>query len=174
MSRGTLMARTAVFPMLLLAACSDRSAVQSRPQSRSASPDDSAFALVQTRGHVAMGVDQYTSAHRFEALADGGRITLVRDRDDPAGVTQIRAHMAEIAAAFRRGDFTVPGFVHDRAVPGTATMAARRSQISYSADTVPHGGSLRIHSNDSIAISAIHQFLAFQRQDHRSPHADTH
>jgi hypothetical protein len=173
MSRSTLVARTAVFPMMLLVACSDRPAVQSRTHSPSASPDDSAFALVQTRGHVAMGVDQYSSAHRFEPLPDGGRITLVRDGDDPAGVTQIRAHMAEIAAAFRRGDFTVPGFVHDRAVPGTATMAARRSRISYIADTLPHGGSLRIHSTDSVAISAIHQFLAFQRQDHRSPHADT-
>jgi hypothetical protein len=173
MNRSTLMARTAAFPMMLLAACGDRAAVQSRTHSPSGSPEDSAFAQVQSRGHVAMGVDQYTSTHRFEPLPDGGRITLVRDGDDPAGVTQIRAHMAEIGAAFRRGDFTVPGFVHDRAVPGTATMAARQSRISYLADTVPRGGSLRIHSTDSIAIVAIHQFLAFQRQDHRSPHADT-
>jgi hypothetical protein len=173
MSRRLLMAaRTAAFPMMLLAACSDRAAVQSRTHSRSGSPDDGAFAQVQSRGHVAMGVDQYTSTDRFESLPDGGRITLVRDRDDPAGVTQIRAHMVAIGAAFRRGDFTVPGFVHDRAVPGTATMAARQSRISYIADTVPHGGSLRILSTDSVAISAIHQFLAFQRQDHRSPHAD--
>jgi hypothetical protein len=168
MSRRIPMARTAAFSMMLLAACSDRAA----DHPRSASLDDSGFAQVQSRGHVAMGVDQYTSTHRFEPLADGGRITLVRDSDDPAGVTQIRAHMMEIGAAFRRGDFTVPGFVHDRAVPGTVTMAARQSRISYLADTVPHGGSLRILSTDSVAISAIHQFLAFQRQDHRSPDAD--
>jgi hypothetical protein len=118
-----------------------------------------------------MGVDQYTSSHRFEPLADGGRITLVRDSVDPDGVAQIRAHMAEIAGAFRRGDFSVPGFVHDRAVPGTAIMAARRSRISYRVDNLPQGGSLRLHSTDSTAVSAIHQFLAFQRQDHRSPHA---
>jgi hypothetical protein len=173
MSRSTLMAPTSVFLMMLLAGCSDRSGAQSRTHSPSASPNDSAFALVQTRGHAAMGVDQYTSTHRFEPLPDGGRITLVRDGDDAAGVTQIRAHMAKIAVAFRRGDFTIPGFVHDRAVPGTATMAAHRSRISYIADTLPHGGSLRIYSTDSAAISAIHQFLAFQRQDHRSPHAGT-
>ena len=172
MIRSTLSPRAALFLTTLFAACSDRAAVHSRTQSLSASPDDSAFAQVQTRGHLAMGVDQYTSTHHFEPLPDGGRITLVRDSDDPAGVTQIRAHMTEIGAAFQRGDFTVPSFVHDRAVPGTATMAASRSRISYIADTVPHGGSLRIHSTDSIAISAIHQFLAFQRQDHRSPHAD--
>lgn len=173
MSRSTLMAPTSVFLMMLLAACSDRSGIQSRTHSSSASPDDSAFALVQARGHAAMGVDQYTSTHRFEPLPDGGRITLVRDGDDAAGVTQIRAHMAKIAVAFRRGDFTIPGFVHDRTVPGTATMATHRTWISYIADTLPHGGSLRIYSTDSAAISAIHQFIAFQGQDHRSPHAAT-
>jgi hypothetical protein len=166
------MARTAMFPMIFLA-CGDRSKIQDRTESPSMSPNDSAFALVQIRGHRAMGVDQYTSTHRFEALPDGGRISLVRDIDDPTGAARIRAHMAEIAAAFRRGDFTVPGFVHGRAVPGTAIMAARRSQIGYTTDTLPGGASLRIYSTDSIAILAIQQFLAFQRQDHRSPHADT-
>jgi hypothetical protein len=167
------MARAAVALTVLLAACNDRPSVHSRTLPPSSSPDDSAFALVQSRGHVAMGVDQYTSAHRFEPLADGGRITLVRDSDDSAGAAQIRGHMAEIAAAFRRGDFTLPGFVHDRDVPGTAIMSARRTRISYIADTVRHGGSLRLQSTDSLAIAAIHQFLAFQRRDHRSSHADT-
>ena len=32
---------------------------------------DSAFAGVQARGHDAMGVDHYTSTHRFEPLSDG-------------------------------------------------------------------------------------------------------
>ncbi len=36
---------------------------------------DSAFAGVQARGAVGMGVDQYTSVHTFESRPDGGRIT---------------------------------------------------------------------------------------------------
>jgi hypothetical protein len=47
-------------------------------------------------------------------------------------------------------------------------MAARRSRISYVADTLPGGGQLRLRTSDPSAIAAIHQFLAFQRQDHRS------
>jgi hypothetical protein len=157
-----------------LAGCSPPSPDHSRTSAASPASDDSGFAQVQRRGRVAMGVDQYTSAHRFEPLPDGGQITLTRNSADPAGVKQIRAHMAGIAAAFRRGDFTIPGFVHDRTVPGTAIMAARRDRISYRADTVPLGGSLRLHSTDSAAVSAIHQFLAFQRRDHRSPHVGSH
>lgn len=158
--------------LIVLAACSDRSARRPPAGYSSASPDDSAFGLVQARGHTAMGVDQYTSSHRFEPLPDGGRITLQRDQADSAGTAQIRAHMKEIAAAFAQGDFAVPGFVHDREVPGTAIMVARRSRISYTTDTLPRGGSLRIRSDDSAAVAAIHQFLSFQRRDHRSSHGE--
>jgi hypothetical protein len=33
---------------------------------------DTAYAAVQARGAMVMGVDQYTSHHAFEELADGG------------------------------------------------------------------------------------------------------
>jgi hypothetical protein len=160
----------AVFILATLFACRDGTPAN-RSRTEFSPPTDSAFAQVQHRGHAAMGVDQYTSTHRFEPLPDGGRITLMRDGVDPAGVAQIRAHMTQIAASFGRGDFSVPGFVHDRAVPGTDVMKARRSRIHYTTDTVPNCGSLRLSSTDSVAIAAIHQFLAFQRSDHRVSHA---
>src|SRR4029079_5521816 len=65
---------------------------------------DSSFAALQKRGKVAMGVDQYTSTHKFDALPDGGRIELQRDSDDSVGVAAIRAHIREIARSFSRGD----------------------------------------------------------------------
>jgi hypothetical protein len=131
-------------------------------------PEDSAFAGVQSRGHEAMGVDQYTSSHRFEPLADGGRIELQRDTADQAGVETIRAHMRDIAGRFARGDFTIPGFVHAREVPGTRVMADRRAQITYQALDLPRGGAVRIQTTDSAAVAAVHEFLAFQRGDHRA------
>jgi hypothetical protein len=159
----------ALLILLLAAACSDRPA--DTPPSTSSKPadsTDSAFASLQARGKVAMGVDQYTSVHHFESLADGGRIRLERDRSDPAGAGQIRRHLQSIAVAFAQGNFALPGMVHDREVPGTKVMAERRSRIRYAVDTLPQGGELRIQSKDSIAIAAIHEFLAFQRRDHRS------
>jgi hypothetical protein len=58
--------------------------------------------------------------------------------------------------------------VHDREVPGTAVMAKRRARITYSVAPLPRGGQLRLRSDDSAAVTAIHEFLSFQRQDHRS------
>jgi len=131
---------------------------------------DTGFAALQRRGERAMGVDQYTSVHRFEALPDGGRIRLARAAADSAGAAIIRAHMREIAAAFTRGDFTTPGFVHARDVPGTATMARRRKAIRYEARDVPGGAEVRITTRDPEALAAVHEFLAFQNTDHRTGH----
>jgi hypothetical protein len=140
----------------------------------SMSAGDSAFVGVQSRGGVAMGVNQYTSRHVFEPLPDGGRIALQRDVADSEGAAQIRRHMREIAGRFAAGDFTLPGFVHARVVPGTEIMAARRAVIAYAVDSLPRGAALRIRTADSTAIRAIHEFLAFQRHDHHAgAHADS-
>jgi hypothetical protein len=145
-----------ILAMALLSACSPGSAA------------DRDFEAVQSRGRVAMGVDQYTSTHLFQPRPDGGRIELQRDHADSAGRAQILRHMREIAAAFEAGNFSVPGFVHAREVPGTRLMAARRNEIRYEVESLPRGGALQLTSRDSLAVSAIHSFLAFQRKDHRA------
>jgi hypothetical protein len=132
---------------------------------------DSAFAGVQRRGELVMGVNQYTSRHVFEPLADGGRIELERSMDDSAGAARIRSHMEVIARRFTAGDFRLPGVVHAREVPGTSVMAERRGSIRYIVESLPRGAALRVQTDDPVAVQAIHDFLAFQRQDH---HASAH
>lgn len=131
---------------------------------------DSAFAALQRRGADprAMGVDQYTSIHRFDALPDGGRIELQRAEDDSAGVAQIRRHLRSIADAFAAGNFTTPAFVHAQKVAGTDVMAAKRSLITYSVRDLPRGAELWITTHDPAAIAAVHEFMAFQRMDHHA------
>jgi hypothetical protein len=155
--------------LALVCACSPGSDAASRAEARRAAAEaDISFAGVQRRGHTAMGVDQYTSTHLFQPLPDGGRIELQRNAADSADRLRILKHMGEIAAAFSAGDFTVPGFVHARDVPGTAVMAARRAKIRYVVESLPRGAAVRLTTGDSSAIEAIHEFLAFQRQDHRA------
>jgi hypothetical protein len=165
-----------------LACLAATAGAQARPSTTPASPaprtsrgEDSAFSAVQARGADArgMGVDQYTSAHEFDALADGGRIELQRAVDDSAGVAQIRRHLREIAAAFGAGDFRTPGFVHMQQVPGTAVMAAKRAAISYAERDLPRGGEVRITTHDPEALAAVHAFIAFQRQEHHAGGAGT-
>jgi hypothetical protein len=134
------------------------------------SKDSGDFAALQARGQHVMGVNQYSSAHVFEDLPDGGRVVLERsDAADTADIATIRAHMRDIAAAFRAGDFTKPFEVHAQDVPGTDVMTAKRAAIRYDASDLPRGGEVRIRTSDPAAVAAIHEFLAFQRQEHH-PH----
>lgn len=140
----------------------------SAEERRAVASSDTGYAAVQARGLTAMEVDQYTSTHLFEPLPDGGRIELQRDVPDSAGRARILAHMGRIAEAFAAGDFRVPGFVHAREVPGTRVMAAERGRISYVVESLPRGAALRLRASDRAAVEAVHEFLAFQRMDHRA------
>lgn len=150
---------------LLAAACRRGDA---RREPRDSTPADTGFAALQSRGQVAMGVDQYTSAHQFDDLPNGGRIELQRDSTDSSGVRTIREHLQQVAGAFAGGDFSVPGFVHADSVPGTPMMSANGRLIHYEFRPLPGGGEVLVTSNDSATVSAIHAFMAFQRQDHHT------
>jgi hypothetical protein len=129
---------------------------------------DTAYRAMQARGEKTMGVDQTTSSHGFQSLPDGGRIVLVRDVKDSAGVAHIRAHLRDIQRAFGAGDFSMPMFIHMKTVPGVSVMAARHNLITYTESDLHNGGALRITTTDSVALAAIHQFLAFQRTEHHA------
>ncbi len=47
-------------------------------------------------------------------------------------------------------------------------MAAKRSTIRYVYRPLPDGGEVRISTSDPEALRAIHEFMAFQRRDHRA------
>lgn len=169
-------ARSRIASLILLstAVAAIACAREETPAQDAAIVTDSSFAALQERGAAAMGVDQYSSSHVFEDLPDGGRIVLQRDSADATGTATIRAHMEDIAGRFAAGDFTIPGVVHAQEVPGTTVMAERKAKIRYASDTLPRGGQVRITTTDAAAIKAVHEFLAFQRVDHRAAGHDDH
>ncbi|MDQ6690121.1 MAG: hypothetical protein M3Z18_06390 [Gemmatimonadota bacterium] len=130
--------------------------------------DDSAFAALQARGKMAMGVDQYTSAHRFDVLPTGGRIALQTKDKDPLAIAQIRAHLKLIQHAFQAGDFSTPEFVHMRAMPGTDVMSRNRALITYTYADIARGGEVRIKTTDPQSLAAIRKFMNAQRGDHKA------
>lgn len=129
---------------------------------------DSSFAALQGRGKMAMGVDQYASAHHFDLLPNGGRIALEMKDADSLAIAQIRAHMKLIEHAFQAGDFSTPEFVHMREMPGTRIMRRNKALIRYTYADLPRGGEVRIATTDPASLAAVRQFLLAQRVDHRT------
>ena len=156
---------TATAAAFVIALCTTLNAQATKANPRK---PDTSFAAMQERGKQAMGVDQYTSTHKFDSFPDGGRIELQRTGDDSVGVAAIRAHIRDIAKAFESGDFSTPEFVHMQTVPGTKEMSALRSTITYVAHDLPRGAELRITTKDTTALNAIHEFMAFQRGEHHA------
>lgn len=132
------------------------------------SPDPHS-AGVDSRGDHAMGFSHETTVHHFILLPDGGSISVeTRNEHDNATRDQIRSHLAHIAGLFSSGDFDLPIFIHDRVPPGVPIMKAKRCAISYTYQDSARGGEVRIRTSNTEALNAVHEFLAFQIQDHRT------
>ena len=126
-------------------------------------------AMVDNRGDHAMGFSHETTTHHFVPLPDGGIIAVeTTAENDSATRDQIRMHLGHIAQLFKSGDFDIPMFIHDRVPPGVPVMKAKRNAICYKYLNTKHGGEVRIHTSDSEALKAVHEFLVFQIQDHRT------
>jgi hypothetical protein len=59
-------------------------------------------------------------------------------------------------------------FVHDTVPPGVPEMKKLREKIRYSFKETPNGGRVVIASTDQEALAAIHIFLRFQVEEHKT------
>lgn len=117
----------------------------------------------------AMGFDQEKTTHHFRLLPDGGVVEVqANDRQDAPTVALIRLHLREQATSFAQGDFAAPRHTHDRVPPGVPTLRKLSKEITYQFKETDRGGELRINSTNPRAVSAVHRFLRFQIEDHRT------
>jgi hypothetical protein len=132
-------------------------------------PSQDHHAQMTKRGDHAMGFDQQKATHHFFLYETGGAIEItVKDPKDRDTLAAVRAHLPHVRAMFAAGDFSIPGFIHDRPVPGTEAMKQHTDGIVYAYEEIPGGGRVRITTRAAPALSAVHEFLRFQITDHRT------
>lgn len=131
---------------------------------------DQHHAALDARGATFMGFDQQATEHHFILTRDGGRIEVTaKDANDPASVKQVREHLQHIAMVFGRGDFALPGLVHDtRTVPGVEAMKSQAAALTFTFEEINKGAHVRIAGANPAAIAAVHEFLRFQITDHKT------
>jgi hypothetical protein len=121
------------------------------------------------RANRGMGFDQDKTTHHFLLQAAGGVIEVTaKEATDAASVDQIRVHLRHIASAFANGDFSLPMFIHDTDPPGVATMKERRTQITFRYEDLTAGGKVVVVTADSVARTAVHDFLRYQIREHKT------
>jgi len=135
----------------------------------SSDPPCSHHAKVDDRGDHVMGFDHTKTSHHFLLSPSGGSIEAsANDPDDAASRDAIRGHLAHIARMFSEGDFEAPMLIHDRVPPGVPTMKQKKTVIDWRYEETATGGRVRITTKDADALAAIHEFLRFQIEDHRT------
>ena len=124
---------------------------------------------VDERGDHVMGFDHATTSHHFRLSRSGGSIEVsANDPEDASSRDAIRGHLAHIARMFSEGNFDAPMLIHDRVPPGVPTLKRRKGVIDWKFEETPAGGRVRVTTKDPAALSAIHEFLKFQIEDHRT------
>jgi hypothetical protein len=124
---------------------------------------------VDEAGDRVMGFERSKTTHHFLLRNDGGVIVAdAIDAKDTESIEQIRKHFVEIAALFSRGDFSMPHEIHGRVPPGVQEMTDLKDRIRYTFQERERGGEVRIKTEDEQALKAIHAFLRFQIEDHRT------
>jgi hypothetical protein len=124
---------------------------------------------VNERGDHTMGFSHDKTAHHFRLKDDGGSIEVAAiSSDDEASRDQIRRHLKHIAEMFSEGDFSAPMFIHGQTPPGVETMKRSKAEIKYRYEEIDRGAKVRIMTANAEAVKAVHEFLRFQIQDHRT------
>lgn len=118
--------------------------------------------------HV-MGFSHERTTHHFELHKDGGSIEVrADDAKDTESRDQIRGHFQHIRQMFANGDFNVPMLVHERDVPGTASMSRLKGDLHYELQQTDQGARIVIIADTRAARDAVHEFLRFQIADHKT------
>jgi hypothetical protein len=126
-------------------------------------------AEVDRRGDEVMGFDHAKTTHHFYLKPDGGIIQVTANSTaDLDSRDKIRTHLQEISNRFKSGDFSPAKQIHDRQPNGADTMTQFKEQIQYQYEEISDGARVVIQTKNEEAQKAIHEFLKFQIQDHRT------
>lgn len=125
--------------------------------------------MVNEHGDHVMGFSHDKTTHHFELHYDGGLIDVrADDAKDIETRDQIRSHFHHIAQMFANGNFNAPMLVHGKDVPGTATMTQLKDKLHWELQETPRGARLTVTADNKPALDAVHQFLRFQIEDHKT------
>jgi hypothetical protein len=121
------------------------------------------------RGEMGMGFSQTATTHHFLLKPDGGVIQVeANGPSDADSLASIRMHLHHIAGAFQQGDFDIPMFVHNTVPPGEPEMKRLKDVLHYSVEESANGGRVIIRSENKDAVAAVHKFLIFQIEEHKT------
>lgn len=130
---------------------------------------DSHTAKINEQGDRTMGFSHQKTTHHFRLFSDGGAIEVTANETaDAESRDQIRQHLTHIEQVFSNGNFDAPMLTHGKIPPGVPTLQKLKNENSYKYEKIEGGGRVKIATQNTEALAAIHEFLRFQIADHQT------
>jgi hypothetical protein len=122
--------------------------------------------IIRDRSTHVMPFSMDATMHQFEPTKTGGLMVVTVHNGDPKQIALVRAHLQKEAAAFARGDYADPAYIHGKSMPGLAALSAGAKRISVRYAALAEGATITFRSADPGLISALHRWFAAQVSDH--------
>jgi hypothetical protein len=124
---------------------------------------------VDSRGDHVMGFDHEKTTHAFRLTPKGGVIEVaVHNAKDKESLDAIHTHLEHISKMFADGDFDAPMLIHGEQPPGIDVMKKDKAKIAWEYVETARGGRVVATTEDAAVREAIHSFLRFQIEEHRT------
>ena len=130
-------------------------------------------ASAQTRQHIirersahVMPFSMAATMHQFEPTSYGGFMAVTVHSSDAQQLALVRAHLQKEAAAFARGDYSDPAYIHGKTMPGLAELSAGARRIAVRYSQLDGGARIDFRTSDPRLIAALHRWFAAQVSDH--------
>jgi hypothetical protein len=130
--------------------------------------DHSRQSEVSARGAEVMPFELKATTHVFSKTKDGGvQQVIAKNPQDSKQIHLIRGHLQEIAAQFKKTNFSGPAHIHGALMPGLLELRkAKPGEIGINYKDLPDGGQIRYSTSNTTLVTALHRWFDAQLSDH--------
>lgn len=122
---------------------------------------------VHNSAHAVMPFDMSKTVHIFRMTEQGGvQRVVIKDGSDKAQIQLIQQHLKHEAERFQKGDYSDPGMLHGKDMPGLKELQASGSKIGISYAALSDGAEITFTTNDRHLLTAIHRWFGAQLSEH--------
>jgi hypothetical protein len=122
---------------------------------------------VHNSAHTVMPFDMSKTLHIFRMTEQGGvQRVVITDPSAKDQVPLIQQHLKHEAERFRNGDYSDPGALHGKDMPGLKDLQAAKSQVAVYYAGRPDGAEITFSTEDRRLLTAIHRWFGAQLSEH--------
>ena len=122
---------------------------------------------VHNAAHSVMPFDISKTIHIFRMTEQGGiQRVVIGDASAKEQISPIQQHLRQEAERFQQGDYSDPGMLHGKDMPGLKDLQTGRSKIKVSYAALTDGAEIVFSTDDRHLLTAIHRWFGAQLSEH--------